>query len=90
VFQFLQIMCETPAFTGPLLWMQRILVRAAVEMIPDRIRERLGLGAKFGLGPRERWMVGLAGSLSDRIVLSESPAAQSCVRLGLPITHLYA
>jgi uncharacterized protein (DUF2236 family) len=90
VFQFLRIMCETPAFSRPLLWMQRILVRAAVEIIPDWIRERLGLVEYYGLRRRERWILRLAGSLSDRIVLSESPAAQSCLRLGLPITHLYA
>jgi uncharacterized protein (DUF2236 family) len=89
VFQFLQIMRETPAFSRSLLWMQRILVRAAVEMVPEWIRERLGLTEHYGLRQREIWILRMAGSLSDRIVLSESPAAQSCVRLGLPITHLY-
>jgi uncharacterized protein (DUF2236 family) len=90
VFQFLEIMREMPAFPRPLLWMQRMLVRAAVEIIPDRIRECLGLTEYYGLRPRERWVVRLAGAVSDRIVLTESPAAQSCVRLGLPVTHLYA
>jgi uncharacterized protein (DUF2236 family) len=90
IFQFLQIMSETPAFPRPLLWMQRMLVRAAVEMIPDSMRECLGLTDYYGLRPHERWIVRLAGAASDRIVLSESPAAQSCLRLGLPITHLYA
>jgi uncharacterized protein (DUF2236 family) len=90
VFEFLKIMRETPALPGPFHWLQRILVRAAVDMIPDGIRERLGLAAELGLRPREMWVVRLAGSLSDRIVLAESPAAQSCLRLGLPITHLYA
>jgi uncharacterized protein (DUF2236 family) len=90
IFEFLHIMREAPAFPGPLLWMQGMLVRAAVELIPDWIRERLGLSAFYGLRPSERWMVKMAGALSDRIVLPESPAAQSCLRLGLPITHLYA
>jgi uncharacterized protein (DUF2236 family) len=90
IFQFLQIMSETPAFPRPLLWMQRMLVRAAVEMIPDSMRECLGLTDYYGLRPHERWIVRLAGAASDRIVLAESPAAQSCLRLGLPITHLYA
>jgi uncharacterized protein (DUF2236 family) len=70
--------------------MQRMLVRAAVEMIPDCMRECLGLTEDYGLRPRERWIVRLAGAVSDRIVLAESPAALSCLRLGLPITHLYA
>jgi uncharacterized protein (DUF2236 family) len=90
VFEFLRIMRKAPTFPRPLLWMQGMLVRAAVEMIPDWIRERLGLTAFYGLRPAERWIVKLAGALSDRIVLPESPAAQSCLRLGLPVTHLYA
>jgi uncharacterized protein (DUF2236 family) len=90
IFQFLEIMRETPAFPRPLLWMQRILVRAAVEMIPEWMRECLGLTEDYGLRPRERWIVRLVGAASDRIVLAESPAAQSCLRLGLPVTHLYA
>jgi uncharacterized protein (DUF2236 family) len=90
IFQFLEIMRETPAFPRPLLWMQRMLVRAAVEMIPDGVRECLGLTEYYGLRARERWIVRLAGATSDRIVLAQSPAAQSCLRLGLPVTHLYA
>jgi uncharacterized protein (DUF2236 family) len=90
VFQFLQIMGEAPAFPRPLLWMRGMLVRAAVEMIPDWIRERLGLTARYGLRAREKWIVKLAGTVSNRIVLSESPAVQSCVRLGLPATQLYS
>ena len=90
IFEFLQIMCATPAFPQPILWMQRILVRAAVEIIPDWMRDCLGLTASFGLRPGEKWLVRLAGALSDRIVVPQSPAPQSCLRLGLPITYLYA
>jgi uncharacterized protein (DUF2236 family) len=90
IFQFLQIMGETPAFPRSLHWMQRMLVRAAVDLIPEWIRECLGLTSFYGLRLHEQWIVNLAGSMADRIVLGESPAAQSCCRLGLPITHLYA
>lgn len=89
VFQFLQIMRETAALPRPLLWMQPLLVRAAVDLVPDWIRQLLGLTEYYGLRPRERWLVRLAGDLSNRIVPSESPATQSCLRLGLPITYLY-
>jgi uncharacterized protein (DUF2236 family) len=89
IFQFLEIMRVTPAFPRPLHWMQRLLVRAAVDLIPDWMRDCFGLTEDFGLSPRERWIVRLAGGLSDRIVLAESPAAQACLRLGLPATHLY-
>jgi uncharacterized protein (DUF2236 family) len=90
VFQFLQIMCDTPAFPWTLRWMQRILVHAAVELIPDWVRERLGLDARYELRPYQRHAVRLAGAVADRIVLSDGPAVQSCLRLGLPMTYLYA
>jgi uncharacterized protein (DUF2236 family) len=90
VLEFLRIMRETRAFPGPLSWLQPMLVRAAVELVPDWIRERLGLHEQYGLPRRERWAVRLAGASSDRIVLPASPAVQSCVRLGLPMTYLYA
>ena len=89
IFEFLQIMRTTPGFPRPLRWMQGMLVRAAVEIVPDWIRECLGLTHQYGLRPAERWIMELAGALSDRVVLSEGPAAQSCMRLGLPRMHLY-
>jgi uncharacterized protein (DUF2236 family) len=89
IFQFLQIVRDTPTFPVPLRWMQRLLVRAAVDLVPGGVRERLGLGEKVGLRPHEQWIVRRAGSAANRIVLAESPAARACIRLGLPVTHLY-
>jgi uncharacterized protein (DUF2236 family) len=90
VFEFLDIMRVTPAFPRPLRGLQHVFVRAAVDLIPDWIRACLGLTASHGLRAHEKPLVKLAGALADRIVLSESPAAQACIRLGLPIAHLYA
>ncbi|MDP9015058.1 MAG: oxygenase MpaB family protein [Pseudomonadota bacterium] len=90
VFEFLRIMRETQGFPNPLRWMQPMLVRAAVELIPGWIRERLGLTASHGLRPGERLMVRLAGALADRIILPDSPPSQACRRLGLPKAFLYA
>ena len=90
VFQFLRIMAETPAFPTSLAWLQPLMVRAAVELLPPWVRARLGLTARHALRRRERWMVQLAGALADKIVLKEGPAAQSCLRLGLPATYLYS
>jgi uncharacterized protein (DUF2236 family) len=89
IFEFLQIMRETIALPRPLHWMQPMLVRAAVELIPAWIRARLGLSESHGLHPRERWLTKLLGASSDHIVLPASPAVQSCLRLGLPMTYLY-
>jgi uncharacterized protein (DUF2236 family) len=90
IFEFLRIMRETITFPRPIRWMQSMLVGAAVELIPDWMRERLGLTERFGIRPHERWLTRLAGASADRIVLSASPAVQSCVRLGLPMNYLYS
>jgi uncharacterized protein (DUF2236 family) len=89
VFQFLEIMRITATFPRPFLWLQPILVRAAVDLVPDWIRQLLGLTEFHGLRHRERWLVKWAGDFSNRIIPLESPATQSCLRLGLPATHLY-
>ena len=89
VFEFLKIMRETPLLPGALRWVQPILVRAAVELIPDWVRECLGLTEFYGLFSLDESAVRLLGSLSNRIVLAESPAALSCRRLGISISHLY-
>jgi uncharacterized protein (DUF2236 family) len=89
VFQFLEIMRDTATLPRPFLWLQPILVRAAVDLVPEWIRRLLGLTESQGLRPRERWLVKWAGDVSNRIIPLESPATQSCLRLGLPATHLY-
>jgi uncharacterized protein (DUF2236 family) len=83
-------MHETPAFPRPLRWLQPTLLQAAVELIPERLRESLGLSEHYGLRGHERRLAKWAGACADRIVLPASPAVQSCLRLGLPMTYLYA
>lgn len=90
IFEFLQIMRETPSLPRPLRWMQPMLLRAAVELIPTALREPLGLTDHYGLREHERWLTKCAAASADRIVLPASPAVQSCVRLGLPMNYLYA
>jgi uncharacterized protein (DUF2236 family) len=89
VFEFLEIMRDTATLPRPFLWLQPLLVRAAVELVPQWIRQLLGLTELHGLRQRERWLVNWVGDLSNRIIPMESPATQSCLRLGLPATHLY-
>jgi uncharacterized protein (DUF2236 family) len=89
VFEFLRIMRVTPALPAPLRWIQPLLVSAAVEMIPDWIRACLGLTARHGLRAPQTLMVRLAGAVSDRIVIPDSPPTVSCQRLGLPKGYLW-
>lgn len=89
IFEFLRIMRSADAFPRALAWIQPMLLRAAVELIPVRLRESLGLSDYFGLRTHEHWLTKLAGAAADRIVLPASPAVQSCLRLGLPMNYLY-
>jgi uncharacterized protein (DUF2236 family) len=90
IFEFLRIMRETAAFPRPLRWLQPMLLRAAVELIPEWLRIALNLSEYYGLRGYERRLVKWAGACADRIVLPTSPAVQSCLRLGLPVTYLSA
>jgi uncharacterized protein (DUF2236 family) len=89
IFQFLRIMNQAPVLPQPLRRLQPMLVRAAVDLVPDSIRQKLGLSANYGLARWQRKLVRLMGSLADRVVLPRGPAAQACLRLGYPATHLY-
>ena len=89
VFQFLEIMRGAAAFPRPFLWMQPVLVRAAVDLVPGWVRRILGLEG-HGLSLREKWLVRRAGDLSNRVIPTQSPATQACLRMGLPASHLYS
>jgi uncharacterized protein (DUF2236 family) len=89
IFEFLDIMNHAAVFPAPLGTIQRMFVRAAVEMTPGWVRDRLGLSDEFGMRAWERPLVRQAGALADRVVLRSSPAVQSCLRLGLPEDYLY-
>jgi uncharacterized protein (DUF2236 family) len=89
LLQFLRIMRDTPAFPAPLRWMQPMLVRAAIALVPESIRATLGLDSLPTLTRTELRLVKLAGTTLDKIVLTESPPSQSCRRLGLPSAYLY-
>ncbi|WP_426955997.1 oxygenase MpaB family protein [Muricoccus radiodurans] len=88
LFEFLEIMRRTPALPAPLRPVQRLLVRAAVEMTPGWVRDRLGLTPAHGLrsweAPLVRWM----GRTADRLPWPGSPAEQARRRLGLPADAL--
>lgn len=89
VFEFRNIMRRAPAFPPPAHFIQRTLVRAAIEIVPAPIRDVLGLSARYGLRPFERSVVERLARRGERYRLRSSPAAQACRRLGLPEDYLY-
>ena len=89
LFEFLEIMQAAPIAPWPLRPVQWLLIRAAVDLTPGWVRERLRLDDRSGLRPWQGPLVRLLGALADRVVLPFSPAVQSCRRLGLPAGYLY-
>lgn len=89
VFEFLAIMRRAPAFPAALRPLQRLLVRAAVDLTPPWVRDTLGLDRRYGLRAWERPLARRAGALADRLMLPSSPPVQACLRLGLPADYLF-
>ncbi len=89
IFEFLTIMKKAEAFPQPAQLAQHSLVRAAVDIVPNNIRETLGLTSRYGLRPLEGRVVKRMARRAERLILRSSPAAQSCKRLGLPEGYLY-
>lgn len=88
VFEYLTILRTAPILPAPLRPLQRLLVRAAVDLTPDWARDLLALGPQHSLRPGEAMLLRQAGRLSGRIVLDSHPAVQSALRLGLPRDHI--
>jgi uncharacterized protein (DUF2236 family) len=89
VFEFLDIMRRVPLLPRPLAPVQRLLLKAAVEILPRWVRECLGLDERWNLRPWQRHVVRHSGTIADRILLRSAPAVQACRRLGLPDDYLY-
>ena len=78
---FLRIMSEAPILPAPLRPLQRLLVRAAVEITPEPVRslpQLRGRGLRFGEATLVRMLARGAGMLP----LGDTPPAQAARRLG--------
>jgi uncharacterized protein (DUF2236 family) len=69
--------------------LQPLLVRAAVDILPDWARGRLELGQADGLSSWQRPIVRATGRAADHLLLENAPPSQACVRMGLPADWLY-
>ena len=88
VLEFLAIMCSAPILPLPLRPAQRLLVPAAVDLVPRWMQALLGLTG-HGLHTWEAEVVRQAGALADRLVVESNPAVQACRRMRLPADYLY-
>jgi uncharacterized protein (DUF2236 family) len=89
VFEFLALMRRAPILPPALRPLQALLVRAAVEAVPDWVRLRLGLAPGLGLRPWQRGLVRRACAAADRLLLPSAAPVQACLRLGLPADYLF-
>ncbi len=88
VLEFLAIMRSAPILPLPLRPAQRLLVTAAVDLVPCWMQALLALTG-HGLRSWEAEAVRQAGALADRLVMETSPAVQACRRMRLPADYLY-
>lgn len=89
VFEFLALMRKTTILPVPLRGLQGALIRAAAAITPAPVREVLGLGREWDLGPVEKRWVKWAGAAADRLPIKGTPAVEACQRMGLPADYLY-
>ena len=88
IFEFLEIIRHAPALPGGGRLVQPMLVKAAVDLLPEPLKARLGLETA-GLSLLERPLVKAMARAADRLVLESAPPARACVRMGLPADWLY-
>lgn len=88
IFEFLGIMARAPLGPAPTRPVQRLLIAAAVDLVPDDLKARLQLRDR-GLKPWQRPLVRAAARAAGRVRLDSHPAVQASRRLGLPPDYLW-
>jgi uncharacterized protein (DUF2236 family) len=79
---------DAPLLPPAMRPLQSLLVKAAVDVVPRTLRERLQL-EPWRVRPWQRRVVGSVARAADQLILRSSPAVQACRRLGLADDHLY-
>jgi uncharacterized protein (DUF2236 family) len=86
--EFLDLM-RGVRIAGPLSRLQHPLIRAAVGLVPEEVREVLGLGPEWLPRPLELPVIRVAGRWADGAAIPGAPPWEACVRMGLPGDWLY-
>lgn len=89
VGEFLAIIQSGRAAPGAPKFLHRSLARGAVSLLPDSVRQTLGLGQAYDLKRRDRLTLSFAGLIAERRIDPKSPPCQASRRLGLPHDFLY-
>lgn len=86
--EFLEIMGGLSLFPRPLRPVNRWLIAAAIDLLPESIRDRIELEHEDPPPRPVARMLCWSGAAIDRLHLKSAPATQACIRLGLPEDHL--
>lgn len=86
---FIEMMENIHALPGPTARLEPLFVKAAISLVPPRVRRRLGLLDRWDIGVLDQELIGAMGSLADGFLLRNHPAVRACGRLGLPHNYLY-
>lgn len=89
VHEFLEIMASGRAAPQIPKRFHKALVRAAVDIVPAPVRERLQIGRDYDLSWRAQTAVNAMVGVAERMPDLNSPAAQASERLGLPRSFLW-
>jgi len=82
VLEFLEIMRAVPLLPGPLRPLHTLLLKAAVQAVPEGIRDQLGLGGSaWRLAPWQWWVVRALGRAGDHLTLPSLPARLALRRM---------
>lgn len=87
--EFLEIMRSGRASASLPKIIQRAIAHAAVDILPDIVRNKLDLGDAYNLTVPQRHIVKTLAMVANRIPSRHSPAAQASRRLGLPASFLW-
>jgi uncharacterized protein (DUF2236 family) len=79
---------RAPILPPPFGFLQGLMVRGAVDLIPPELRHRLALDRSGGLPRSGAVVLRQLGRRAGRVAVATSPAVEACRRLGLPPDHL--
>jgi uncharacterized protein (DUF2236 family) len=85
--EFLGLVSGVPALSAAALPVQRLLVQAAIDLLPAPVRGRLGLESGQALRIASRPLVGLIVTLVSQIGRDGIPA-RACRRVGVRLSYL--
>ena len=77
--EFLQIIRTAPILPPAARMLQPLLARAAMDLLPPDLAQRIGCSAR--LAPAERRLLKVAASVAERVNVKDSPWAQALERI---------